>query len=255
MSWSAEQYTIFEDERTRPVRDLLAAIPPRAVTAAIDIGCGPGNSTERLLAQYPGASVRGLDSSAGMIEAARARLPQVQFDIADVTVWDERGPFDVILSNAVMQWVPDHATLFPQLVSKLSAGGSLAIQMPNNLDEPAHALMRAVAADGPWAAKLAQASGMRTPMGTAHWFYGLLRPVCTRVDIWQTTYNHVLSGHGAIVEWFKGSGLRVFLDPLDDSERTAYLARYADAVAAAYPMQANGEVLLPFPRLFIVATR
>ena len=149
MSWSAKQYVAFEDERTRPARDLLAAIPAGTVRSAIDIGCGPGNSTELLVERFADATVRGLDSSTDMIEAARKRLPQVQFDIADIDTWNDTGPFDVIFANAVLQWVPDHATLLPSLVSKLTPGGSLAIQMPDNLNQPSHRLMREVAAARP----------------------------------------------------------------------------------------------------------
>ncbi len=158
MSWSAHQYVAFEDERTRPVRDLVAAIPNEIARSAVDIGCGPGNSTEVLLARYAGASVTGLDSSQDMVDAARKRLPDVQFRVADIGAWDEAGPYDVILANAVLQWLPDHASLFPALVSRLAPGGTLAVQMPDNLEEPAHRLMRQVAAQGPWAEKLAGAS-------------------------------------------------------------------------------------------------
>ncbi|WP_150644736.1 methyltransferase domain-containing protein, partial [Pseudomonas fluorescens] len=148
MSWSAKQYVAFEDERTRPARDLLAAVPTVQAHSVIDIGCGPGNSTELLAARFPNAVVRGLDSSPDMIEAARKRLPNVQFDTVAIERWDEPGPFDVILANAVLQWVPDHSTLLPSLVARLAPGGSLAIQMPDNLDQPAHRLMRETAAQG-----------------------------------------------------------------------------------------------------------
>ncbi|MDZ5433953.1 trans-aconitate 2-methyltransferase [Pseudomonas fluorescens] len=256
MSWSAKQYVAFEDERTRPARDLLAAIPAAEVRWAIDIGCGPGNSTELLVERFAGARVRGVDSSADMIEAARKRLPQVQFDIADINTWNDSGPFDVIFANAVLQWVPDHATLLPSLVNKLAPGGSLAIQMPDNLNEPSHRLMREVAADGPWAAKLAGATGQRTEMADASGYYSILKACCTRVDVWRTTYHHPLAGGASgVVEWFKGSGLRPFLDPLDEVERAQYLKQYLAAIEQAYPALADGSVLLPFPRLFLVATR
>ena len=256
MSWSAKQYVAFEDERTRPARDLLAAIPAGDVRSAIDIGCGPGNSTELLVERFASATVRGLDSSTDMIEAARKRLPQVQFDIADIDRWSETGPFDVIFANAVLQWLPDHATLLPSLVSKLAPGGSLAIQMPDNLNEPSHRLMREVAASGPWATKLTSAAGQRTQMADASGYYAMLKPHCSRVDVWRTTYHHPLAtGASGVVEWFKGSGLRPFLDPLDEAERAEYLTRYLAAIEPAYPAQADGSVLLPFPRLFLVATR
>ncbi|MFJ7109288.1 trans-aconitate 2-methyltransferase [Pseudomonas sp. NPDC098740] len=256
MSWSAKQYVAFEDERTRPARDLLAAIPAVEARSAIDIGCGPGNSTELLVDRFANAAVRGLDSSTDMIDAARKRLPQVQFDTADIDTWNENGPFDVIFANAVLQWLPDHAKLLPALASKLASGGSLAIQMPDNLNEPSHRLMREVAADGPWVGKLAGAAGQRTEMADASGYYSMLRAHCSRVDVWRTTYHHPLAGGASgVVEWFKGSGLRPFLDPLDEAERAQYLKQYQTAIELAYPPLADGSVLLPFPRLFIVATR
>lgn len=255
MSWSAKQYVAFEDERTRPARDLLAAIPTAEARSVVDIGCGPGNSTELLLQRFPEAQVRGLDSSADMIDAARKRLPQLQFELAEIDQWADTGPFDVIFANAVLQWVPDHATLLPALASKLSEGGSLAIQMPDNLNEPSHRLMREVAANGSWAAKLASAAGQRTDMASASDYFSMLRPHCARVDVWRTTYHHQLSGGAAgVVEWFKGSGLIPFLSPLTEAERAEYLELYLGEVAKAYPALADGSVLLPFPRLFIVAT-
>ncbi len=255
VAWSAKQYATFEDERTRPVRDLLAAVPGRAASAAVDLGCGPGNSTELLLQRFPDAEVTGLDSSPDMIAAARARLPQLRFQVADISAWDAAGPFDAILANAVLQWLPDHAGLLPRLAAKLAPGGSLAVQMPDNLDEPAHRIMREVAADGPWAAKLMAAAGVRAGMGTPDWYYGLLRPHCARVDVWRTTYHHPLAGGAdAVVEWFKGSGLRPFLAPLDAGEQAGFLAEYRGRVAGAYPALADGSVLLPFPRLFLVGT-
>ena len=256
MTWSAPQYTAFEAERTRPVRDLVAAIPADEASRVIDLGCGPGNSTEVLLARFPGAALRAIDRSPDMLDAARKRLPRVHFEQRDIAEWDDAGPFDVILANAVLHWVPDHARLFPALVAKLAHGGSLAVQMPDNLDEPAHRLMRDIAADGPWANKLSGVGRDQTTAHDAQWYYRLLRPHASRVDVWRTTYHHPLSGGaGAVVEWFKGSGLRPFLDALDDDERSAYLARYASAIAHAYAPLPDGSVLLPFPRLFIIATR
>jgi trans-aconitate 2-methyltransferase len=254
MTWSATQYTKFEDERTRPVRDLIAGIPACDVTSAVDIGCGPGNSTELLHARFPGAAVTGIDSSPDMIAAARKRLPGLHFETQDISTWTAPGPFDVILANAVLQWVPDHATLFPALIAKLSNGGTLAVQIPDNGDEPAHRLMREIAADGPWTEKIGTAT--RFHRHGAAWYFAELRHKVARLDIWRTTYHHVLAGGAAaVVEWFKGSGLRPYLDALNEGERVSFLARYESAIAAAYPAFPDGTVLLPFPRLFIVATR
>ncbi len=256
MSWSAKQYTQFEDERTRPVRDLLAAVPQGGTGPVVDLGCGPGNSTELLVQRCPGVAATGLDSSPEMIEAARKRLPDIRFELADIAAWDAPGPFGAILANAVLHWLPDHGLLLPRLASRLAPGGSLAVQMPDNLEEPAQVLMREVAAAGPWRDKLAQAAGKRTQIGRPDWYYGMLRQHCSRVEVWRTTYFHVLPGGAdAVVEWFKGSGLRPFLAPLDASEQAAFLGRYREGVAAAYPALAGGEVLLAFPRLFLVGTR
>jgi trans-aconitate 2-methyltransferase len=256
LSWSAKQYVAFEDERTRPVRDLLAALPPIDARSVIDLGCGPGNSTEVLAGRYPEARVAGIDSSPDMIAAAQRRLPQVKFAVDDVQDCKFPGPFDVILANALLQWVPHHEMLLPELIGKLALRGGLAVQMPDNLDAPAHRLMREIAGKGPWAAKLADAAAARTPLAGVDWYYELLRPRCTRVDIWRTTYYHPLSGGAAaIVEWFKGSGLRPFIEPLSDAERSAYLELYTAAIADAYPSFADGSVLLPLPRLFMVAIR
>jgi trans-aconitate 2-methyltransferase len=256
MSWSARQCTSFEAERTRPVRDLVAAIPTGEVGRAVDLGCGPGNSTEVLADRFPGAEVSGLDSSPDMIAAARKRLPGTRFDLADIPAWDDPGPFDVILANAVLQWVPDHEALMPRLIGKLAEGGSLAVQMPDNLDEPAHRLMREVAGTGPWSAKLTNATASRAPRLPPEWYYAVLRPHAVRVDVWRTTYHHVLTGGtDAVVEWFKGSGLRPFLAPLDPIETAGFLSAYRAALADGYPPLPDGSVLLPFPRLFFVATR
>ena len=255
MTWSAAQYVKFEHERTRPVCDLVARIPLTHVETAADIGSGPGNSTDVLRERYPEARIIGLNSSPDMIVAARKRLPDIAFEVADIRRWRPKEPLDVILANAVLQWIPDHETLFPALIAKLKPGGALAAQMPDNLDEPSHRLMGEVASDGPWAAKLKDAAAARTERHLADWYFRLLRAHAPHVDIWRTTYFHPLAGARAIVEWLKGTGLRPFLDPLDESERQAFLARYEGRITKAYPAEPDGTVLLPFPRLFVIAAR
>jgi trans-aconitate 2-methyltransferase len=256
VSWSAKQYVAFEHERTRPVRDLLFAVPEGYGGRAIDLGCGPGNSTEVLSAKLPKARVSGIDSSQDMIEAARKRLPQIEFSVGDIASWRDPGPFDVILANAVLHWLPDHAALFPALVAKLAPGGALAVQMPDNLSEPTHRLMRETALQGPWADKLARTAETRTMLNDAAWYFDVLRRHAQRVDVWRTTYHHQLGGGvGAVVDWFKGSGLRPFLDPLDAGERSEYLKRYTAAIAPFFPERSDGSVLLAFPRLFMIAIR
>jgi trans-aconitate 2-methyltransferase len=256
MSWSAKQYLTFEEQRTRPVHDLVWALPDIKPRAAVDLGCGPGNSTEVLAARFPNAVVQGIDSSPDMIATARRRLPTIHFEVSTIEDWVPPCPLNVILANAVLQWLPNHAVLLPRLVSMLAAGGALAIQMPDNLDNPSHRLMREIAEQGDWAIKLETASNDRTPIAEAEWYYELLRPLCRKVDVWRTTYHHPLpGGAAAIVEWFKGSALRPYLDALDEAERAVYLERYTAAVARMYRTFPDGSVLLSFPRLFMVAVR
>jgi trans-aconitate 2-methyltransferase len=221
----------------------------------MDIGCGPGNSTELLVNRFPNARVSGLDNSSGMLAKARERLPALHFEQADIQNWEPDERFDLIFANAVLQWIPNHPRLLTRLVSFLTRGGCLAVQMPNNLDEPSHRLMDQVAHDGPWAAKLSAASGTKERIGSIDDYYACLQQAGCSVDIWQTTYIHPLAGAGAIVEWFKSTGLKPYLDPLSPDEQSAYLGRYQAEIAKAYPAQADGKVLLRFPRLFFVAQR
>jgi trans-aconitate 2-methyltransferase len=255
MDWSAKQYVLFAEERVRPARDLAAAIPMADARHVVDAGCGPATSTEVLAARFPGAILSGFDSSPDMIEKARAKMPGVAFDVEDVTAWAPAAPVDVIFANAVFQWLPDHRGLFTRLLSHVAPGGSLALQMPDNLDEPSHVAMREAAASVPFAAKLAGAEGARTEIASAGDYYRMLAPAAARVDVWRTVYHHPLKGFEGIVEWFKGSGLRPYLAKLSAEEQAAYLARYRELIAPRYPVDAAGNVLLAFPRLFVVATR
>ena len=251
--WSPAQYTRFEDERTRPARDLLAQVPLSAPSRIVDMGCGPGNSTELLAGRWPSAEVVGLDSSPAMLAEARKRLPAARFDLADATTWTPEPGTDLVFANAIYQWVPEHLQQLPRVLAALGEGSVLAVQMPDNLGEPTHELMRAVAADPRWSARLANAA--RAPLPPPRIYYDALQPAARRLDVWHIVYNHVLENAEAVVEWVKGTGLRPFLEPLDERERADYLSRYSTEIARAYPPAADGKVLLRFPRLFIVAQR
>ena len=253
--WDARQYLKFEDERTRPPRDLLAQVPLASPRRVYDLGCGPGNSTELLIARYPQAEVIGLDSSPDMLDQARKRLPGRPFEAEDLASWSPPAGTDLLFANAVFQWVPKHVEVLQRQLAALPEGGCLAVQMPDNTREPALDLMRAVAQSGPWATALAVALAQRDDLPTPSGYYDLLRPHCARLDIWHSVYNHVMAGAQGIVEWFRGSALRPFLDPLSKDEKERFAAEYTARIRSAYPPCHDGKVLLRFPRLFIVAVR
>lgn len=253
--WSAAQYLKFEDDRTRPSRDLLAQVPLAQARRVVDLGCGPGNSTELLMARYPQAEVVGLDSSPDMLRQARARVPRGTFVEADLATWTPEPGTDLLFANAVFQWVPDHQQVLRRLAGTLAKGAVLAVQMPDNTEEPALALMREVAGEGPWAAKFAATHAARDDLPSPESYYDLLKPVCAAVDIWHIVYNHVMQGPEAIAEWFKGSALRPFLSVLEEAAAAAFLAAYVERVRTHTTVRADGTILLRFPRLFIVAVR
>jgi trans-aconitate 2-methyltransferase len=251
--WSPATYLKFEDERTRPAVDLLARVALAEARHVVDVGCGPGNSTELLAARFPRADLLGIDNSPAMLEEARQRLPAVRFEAADAGVWLPDPQTDLVFANATYQWVPDHFTQLPRVLAALRPGAVLAVQMPDNVNQTTHRLMREVAQAGPWAGKLKGAS--REPLPPPSAYYEALRPHASRVDIWHTIYNHPLAGAAAIVEFVRSTGLRPFLDPLDEADRQAFIERYTAAIADAYPTMADGKVLLGFSRLFVVAVR
>ena len=252
-TWSPATYLQFEDERTRPARDLIAQVPLAGATKVVDVGCGPGNSTAVLLARYPAAEIVGFDSSPAMLEQARSLLPRCTFIEADASEWIPDATVDLVFANATYQWVPDHLALFPRMLAALRPGAVLAVQMPDNVAEPTHRLMETVADDSRWRARLATAARAALPPAGA--YYDALQPLAARLDIWHTVYNHVLAGAPAIVDWVRGTGLRPFIDPLQPDEAAAFLRDYLALIAEAYPPRVDGRMLLRFPRLFLVAVR
>src|SRR5262245_19893930 len=246
-SWNADQYLKFADERTRPCRDLLAAIDLPAVHRLIDLGCGPGNSTSVLAGRWPTAEITGLDNATSMIEVARNAQAQHRWIVGDISEWsmNELEQFDLVFSNAALQWVPDHRSLYPRLIDRVRPGGVLAVQIPANFEALPHLLMRELAP-----------SGLRVKEWHAHdlaFYYDVLSARVSRVDIWQTEYQHVMSNAEAIVEWYKGSGLRPFLEAMAVDQRENFLGQYTERIRAAYWARPDGKVLFPFLRLFVVA--
>jgi trans-aconitate 2-methyltransferase len=243
--WDAGQYLRFADERTRPALDLLARIELATPRSIVDLGCGPGNSTGLLRERWPEATVTGIDTSADMLAAARRGYPGIYFVLGDIATWSPAELYDVVFSNAALQWVGDHEHLLPRLLDAVAPDGVLAVQMPRNHDFATHRLMRQAAAEGPWRDKLA---------GAPEFYYDRLALRCRRIVLWETNYIQVMDGIDAIIAWLHGTGLRPFLARLDEAEQREFLDRYKALLAAEFPAQADGMVLLPYPRLFFIAT-
>jgi trans-aconitate 2-methyltransferase len=254
-SWNADQYLRFAAERTRPCRDLVAAINLETPQRIIDLGCGPGNSTSVLAQRWSEAEIVGLDSSDAMIETARKDAPERAFVVGDIESWSSEDPFDLVFSNASLHWVENHKALYPRLLSFVAAGGAMAAQVPCNMNSPAHEIMRETARRPEFQAFLAD--GVRQwQVHEPAFYYDVLAPHVSHVDIWTTEYMHILSNAAAIVEWYKGTGLRPFLDRLPDaSMRTRFVEVYEEGIIRAYPARPDGRVILPFQRLFVVAYR
>src|SRR5262249_24465318 len=236
-------------ERTRPCRDLVASVSLKAVDRLIDLGCGPGNSTRVLAGRWPYAEITGLDSAVSMIEVAKREQPERRWVVGDITEWvsSATSKFDLVFSNAALQGVPDQGSLYPTLFERLTTGGALAVQIPADFNALPHRIMRELARSA------------RVKEWHSHkpaFYYNLLAPLASRVDIWTVEYQHVLQDPEAIVEWYKGSGMRPFLEAFESgADRERFLAEYTNRIRDSYPRQPDSRVLFPFQRLFLVAYR
>jgi len=248
--WDSAQYLKFNDERTQPCRDLAARVALASPANIVDLGCGPGNSTEVVAARWPEARITGVDSSSAMIASAREKHPSWRWVTEDIEEWAHGGEsYDVVFSNAALQWVSDHARVFPQLLERVAPRGALAVQMPGNWDGPAHRLMREVAGRFGIAGKVREWFTHEP-----EFYYDALAAGSTRVDVWTTEYLHVMADAEAIVEWYKGTGMRPFLEALPNEDaRDRFAAEYLEAIRSEYRARPDGRVLFPFRRVFVVA--
>ncbi len=254
-AWDPARYLQFERERTLPCRDLVARLEGGPYRRIVDLGCGTGTSTAVLRARWPDAAVTGVDSSAPMLERARASDPAVRWIEADLRRWTPDAPFDLVFSNAALQWLPDHATLFPRLFEAVAPGGAFAAQMPANDGAPYLRAMARLRARPEWRRYRPEA-GSEIGIESAEFYYDLLAPRAQRVELWETRYLHDLPGPDAIVAWTTGTGLRPWLASLpDDAHRERFLGQYAAEIARRYPSSAGGRVLFPFVRRFVIAYR
>jgi trans-aconitate 2-methyltransferase len=259
MHWNVSDYERFSDERSRPFHDLVARFGKSGAmgkaASVVDLGCGTGELTATLCERFPEAVVLGVDNSPEMLAAAKARaIPgRLQFEAGDAGRFRASSPVDVLVSNAALQWVPDHEHLLPQLAASVAPGGILAVQMPSNFDAPSHRLLYETATEKPWADKLAGV--LRQPPVRPLSFYAeMLLRLGFVVDAWETTYLHVLPGADPVIGWTRGTALRPVLDTLDPELADRFVARYADKLREAYPALAGDDLtLFPFRRIFFVA--
>jgi len=256
MRWDPQQYGRYADERSRSFFELLARIDVSDPRTVVDLGCGPGPLTAALAERWPDAHVIGVDSSADMIEAASAyAVPdRVEFIHADVARWQPQAAVDVVIANAVLQWVPGHLDLVPGFASWLAPGGALAFQVPDNFTEPSHTLLLELRTSPLWRDRLGEGADRTAGVERPETYLAAMQQAALHADVWQTTYLHVLRGPDPVLEWVKGSALRPVLSVLDDAERAEFLAEYAGALRAAYPPASAGTTVFPFRRTFAVGT-
>jgi trans-aconitate 2-methyltransferase len=252
--WNPDLYLRFEAYRTRPAADLLSRVNLEKVNRVVDLGCGPGNSTALLAERWPAAAITGVDRSAAMIQRARETYPKLNWIQADLAGWRPPDGQDLIFANASLQWVPDHADVLEGFCSCLRPGGMLAFQVPSIHRQPAAAVYHELIATPPWCAL--PRPGERLTVELPPFYHEVLTTYCRRVEIWETIYHHLLENHEEMVLWYRSTGLRPFLDGLpDDAARSAFLSELAGRYRAQFPTLADGRVLFPFRRLFVLATR
>jgi len=251
--WSPEQYAAFSDHRRRPFYELLARINTEDPKVVVDLGCGPGTMTAELARRWPDASVEGIDSSAAMITQARhLETGRLSFRLGDIVSWRPDTPPDVIVSSAALQWVPGHLDLLPRWVDALAPGGWLAFTVPGNFGAPSHQVLREMCTAVKWTKELSGAIRHDNVSEPGHYLDLLARHGCA-ADVWETTYQQVLSGHDAVLEWAKGTALRPVLAALPaEAEREEFLREYGKLLAEVYPEKPHGTVF-PFRRIFVVA--
>jgi trans-aconitate 2-methyltransferase len=255
-AWDPAQYSRFDQERLRPALDLLAQIRHEHPRLVYDLGTGRGQMARFMAERWPAADVIGTDTSLDMLAEAAATPSRVRWLEQDVRHWDPPVPPDIIYSNAMLHWVPDHDDLIVRLLGSLRPGGVLAIQMPLSWSEPSHLLMREVLAGKggePLGSEDLRARIGKRPVAEPEHYHDLLRPISSDLSMWKSVFYQQLTGEDAVLEWVKGSALRPILDGLGEDDRDGFLASYRERLRTAYPRHADGTTIFPFPRLFIVA--
>lgn len=250
--WDPTVYLRHSDERSRPFLDLLARVSAEPGTV-VDLGCGPGHLSAVLRERWAGARIHGVDSSATMIERAeRERVPGVTYERADAATWEPPAPVDLLVSNAMFQWLPDPLGAVRRLMGHVAPGGTFALQVPHNHDAPSHVLLRELAGRPPYGEHTARAHRVTVPP-IDDWLELFAGPGWS-VDAWSTTYLHVLDGEDPVFSWISGTGARPVLQALPSTLRDRFEQEYRVVLREAYPRRPWGTVL-PFERIFVVARR
>lgn len=255
MDWNSEQYLKFEKERTQPAIDLAGRMGINNPQKIADIGCGPGNSSEILKGAYPNVHVVGVDSSENMLLTAKKRCPDIDFILCDISkdISKIGCGFDAVFSNACLQWVPNHKKILPELFSVMKCGGMLAVQVPYNFDEPIHKIISRIAFLPKWKKYFKSPRIFYTL--TPDEYYDILSQNSAEVYMWETTYYHILPSWQSILEWYRSTGMKPYIDALPDSLKPVFENAVMEQVKIAYPLQKDGKVLFKFPRLFFTAVK
>ena len=253
MAWDPKTYLAFGAERTRPAADLLARIALEKPQRVADLGCGPGNSTALLRARWPDAEIDAIDFAPEMLKDARASGVDARFIEANIETWRPEAPYDVIYSNAALQWLTGHETLLPRLFSFVRPGGAFAVQVPRNFDELCHRLIREAVADPRWNGELKDVRDWWNVLAPETYF-DLLSPAARRIDLWETRYFHILEGDDPVFHWMMGTGLRPFAAALKSPLKEQFLEHYRGLLARAYPSRADSNTIHRFLRLFFVVS-
>ena len=253
--WDSKQYLKFKTQRTQPSIDLAARLADFVSSPCeiIDLGCGPGNSTRVLKNQFPNAHIIGADSSENMIARASADNPDLEFAMLDLCgdLSEYRGKFDVVFSNACLNWVPNHSEIIPKIFGLLRSGGALAVQIPMNFDEPVHQIIARMSQSEKWNDKIPKNRIFHTL--TIPEYHDILSGLTDNFELWQTTYCHRMPSIESIIEWYRSTGMRTYLAALDEQDGEEFIADVSAELEREYPKQANGEIIFRFPRFFFVA--
>jgi trans-aconitate 2-methyltransferase len=249
-TWNPTQYERFRSEREQPFHDLAALITRRPAGRVVDLGCGTGLLTAALHRELGATETVGVDSSDAMLERARAiDAPGVSFVRGDIGEWEPDRPFDVVFSNAALQWLPDHPQLFKRLKAMLVPGGELAVQVPANFDHVSHVLASDVAREEPFATALngyQRTFSVLAPEEYATLVHGLgFAAQSVRLQV----YGHVLESSDSVVEWVKGTLLTDYEKRLPTALHEEFVARYRELLHTALGDQS--PYFYPFKRILL----